>query len=98
EAEAAEYLGVAEETLRRWRRRGRIGWIKIGDSPRFTEHHLRAFLEAPECPATASPTSSPSSPAPARPAGMSSGGKAANRGGVRRALQTAGKPGNEPES
>ncbi|WP_337054040.1 helix-turn-helix domain-containing protein [Pseudoxanthomonas sp. USHLN014] len=57
EAEAASYLGVAEVTLRRIRKREKIGYIRIGSKPKYTESHLLKFLEQQTCqPASASAT------------------------------------------
>jgi excisionase family DNA binding protein len=48
EAEAAEYLGVTELTLYRWRKRGLIACIMVGKSPRYTEQHIFDYLAARE--------------------------------------------------
>jgi len=48
EAEAAEYLGVTELTLYRWRKRGLIACIMVGKSPRYTEQHITDYLAAQE--------------------------------------------------
>lgn len=45
EADAAEYLGVATSTLRRWRSAGKISHVIIGNSVKYTDHHLLGFLE-----------------------------------------------------
>lgn len=49
EAEAAEYLGVNELTLYRWRKRGQIACIMVGKSPRYTDQHITDYLKAREC-------------------------------------------------
>jgi excisionase family DNA binding protein len=51
ESEAAEYLGVTELTLYRWRKRGLIACIMVGKSPRYTEQHIADYLVAQEVPA-----------------------------------------------
>lgn len=50
EAEAAEYLGVTELTLYRWRKRGQIACIMVGKSPRYTDQHITDYLKAREVP------------------------------------------------
>lgn len=52
EAEAADYLGVTELTLYRWRKRGLIACIMVGKSPRYTEQHITDYLKARECQAS----------------------------------------------
>lgn len=47
-ATAAEMLGVSEHTLRRWTAQKRIGHYKLGGRVRFTDEHLREFLERSE--------------------------------------------------
>jgi excisionase family DNA binding protein len=47
----AEYLGVTELTLYRWRRAGVIGCHMVGKSPRYTEQHILDYLAAQEVPA-----------------------------------------------
>lgn len=94
EAEAAEYLGKSVITLRRYRKAGRIGFLRIGRDVYFTEAHLSQFLEAGECPAsfTASPTSTPSSPAKEPRTSTLSGGKAGRRSAALRALAALAQP------
>jgi excisionase family DNA binding protein len=59
EAEAAEYLGVTELTLYRWRKAGKIACIMVGKSPRYTDQHITEYLKARECNASNSaPTGS----------------------------------------
>lgn len=48
ESEAAEYLGVTELTLYRWRERGLIACIMVGKSPRYTEQHITDYLASRE--------------------------------------------------
>jgi excisionase family DNA binding protein len=48
EREAATVLGVSVDTLRRERRRRRIGYIMIGGRPRYTPQHLRAYISLRE--------------------------------------------------
>jgi len=43
--EAAEYLGVSEPTIFRWMRDGRLSFLKIGGSTRFTQEGLDAVIE-----------------------------------------------------
>ena len=65
EAEAAEYLGVTELTLYRWRKRGTIACIMVGKSPRYTDQHITDYLKARECQASNSaPTPSNAAKAP----------------------------------
>jgi excisionase family DNA binding protein len=43
--EAAEKLGVNEDTINRWRRIGRLGCVTTGPRyVRFTEAHINAFI------------------------------------------------------
>lgn len=51
ESEAAEYFGVTELTLYRWRKAGRIGFYMVGKSPKFSEAHIAEFLTAQTVPA-----------------------------------------------
>jgi hypothetical protein len=50
-AGAAAFLGVDEQTVRRWARAGRIGCIRLGDGPRaplrFDAEQLRSELFCP---------------------------------------------------
>lgn len=48
ERQAADALGVSSDTLRRERRRRRIGYVMIGGRPRYTEQHLATYLDAHE--------------------------------------------------
>jgi len=43
--EAAQYLGVSEPTIFRWMRDGRLSFLKIGGSLRFTQEGLDALIE-----------------------------------------------------
>ncbi len=43
--EAAEYLDVAEPTLYRWMREGKITYRKVGDSTRFWQEDLDAVMQ-----------------------------------------------------
>lgn len=62
EAAAAEYLGIAEVTLRRRRAAGQIGFTRIGRAAKYTENHLLNYLEQQTCqPASASATTGLSS-------------------------------------
>jgi len=57
EEQAADYLGVAEVTLRRRRAAGMIGFTRIGRQARYTETHLLNYLEQQTCqPASVSAT------------------------------------------
>ncbi|WP_448098140.1 helix-turn-helix domain-containing protein [Luteibacter yeojuensis] len=57
EAEAAEYLGITELTLYRWRKAGKIACMMVGKSPRYSEQHILDYLKAREIPAA--PVSEP---------------------------------------
>jgi hypothetical protein len=48
ERQAAVALGVSIETLRRERKRRRIGYAMIAERPRYTDQHLAAYLSARE--------------------------------------------------
>lgn len=73
EAAAAEYLGIAEVTLRRRRAAGQIGFTRIGRAAKYTEIHLMNYLEQQTCqPASASATTGLSS-AKAQPSGRGRG-------------------------
>ncbi|MDJ0391479.1 hypothetical protein QMO56_25585 [Roseomonas sp. E05] len=48
EVVAAERLGISIDTLRRERRRQRIGYTLIGGRPRYTERHLADYITANE--------------------------------------------------
>jgi excisionase family DNA binding protein len=43
--QAAEELGVSVDTIRRERRRGKLGYLRIGRRVFITEAHLLAYLE-----------------------------------------------------
>lgn len=43
--EAAKYLSIGEQTLYRWMRDNKITFRKIGDSTRFLEEDLDAFVQ-----------------------------------------------------
>jgi excisionase family DNA binding protein len=43
-AEAAEFLGIAEETLRKWQRLGKIRHFNVGRRIMFSKRDLRAYL------------------------------------------------------
>lgn len=55
EAELAAYLGVHPETIGRERRRGRLGYTRIGSKIRFTSAHVEAYLRDRECATTSKP-------------------------------------------
>ena len=44
--EAAAFLGVNEEVLRRWSRRGKVPAGKLGREWRFSKRQLLEFVEA----------------------------------------------------
>ena len=46
--QAADRLGVSIDTVRRERRRGRIGFTMIAGRPRYTERHLLDYVAAGE--------------------------------------------------
>src|SRR5690349_7480501 len=48
ERQAAAKYGVSTDTLRRERRRGRIGFTKVGGRVRYTDQHLSDYLKANE--------------------------------------------------
>jgi len=87
EAEAAEYLGVAEITLRRHRTKGQIGFIRIGKFIKYTETHLLKYLEQHTCqPASASATTGSSSER-AQPSGIARGATATDASSALRLAQ-----------
>ena len=49
--EAAAYLGIAPDTLRGWRRLGRIAFYKIGSRVLFSQADLDAYLAGCRVPA-----------------------------------------------
>jgi hypothetical protein len=49
ENEVADYLQISVITLARYRKAGKIGHILIGKTPKYTEHHINAYLEAQQC-------------------------------------------------
>lgn len=49
--EAAEYLGIAEITLRRWVSERRIEHLKVGKAVLFNPADLEAFIESNRVPA-----------------------------------------------
>lgn len=59
EAEAAEYLGVTELTVYRWRKAGKISCYMAGKSPRYSEQHILNYLKAHEVPVTLAPDLKP---------------------------------------
>ena len=46
EGEAAKALGVSEDTLKRLRKSGKIGYTRIGKRVRYTTAHLAAYIES----------------------------------------------------
>lgn len=44
--EVAQMMGVGIETIRKWRREGKIGFIRIGRVVRFEPEAIAAFLTA----------------------------------------------------
>ena len=48
ERQAADALGVSIDTLRRERKRRRIGYIMIGGRPRYTDRQLAAYISLRE--------------------------------------------------
>lgn len=44
--EAAELFSVKPQTLRRWRREGKIGYSQHGKTILYSEEDIRAFLSA----------------------------------------------------
>lgn len=48
ETDAAKKLGVCRHTLLRARKRGEIGYYRIGDRVLYSAAHLRSYLEASE--------------------------------------------------
>lgn len=93
EAEAADYLGVSEITLRRHRTKGQIGFIRIGKFIKYTETHLLKYLEQHTCqPASASATTGSSS-AKDQPSGTARGAtKPDASSALRLAQETLAKP------
>lgn len=49
EAEAAEYLTVSISLLRRERKDGNIGFVRLGKSVYYLEKHIIEYLERKEC-------------------------------------------------
>jgi excisionase family DNA binding protein len=101
EAEAAEYLRLAERTLQRKRRCRQIGFIMIGRRAKYKEQHLLDYLESQECKAppkpgdtsgSGSPTNIPSSSAKGRTTGTSNGGSAARSSAALAALRVLSTP------
>ena len=43
--EAAEYLGVSQQTIFRWMKEGRLSFYKVGGATRFSEEGLEALVE-----------------------------------------------------
>ncbi|WP_420798720.1 helix-turn-helix domain-containing protein [Nitratireductor pacificus] len=46
EGEAAKALGVSNDTLQRMRKRGDIGYLKVGGRYRYTEQILLEYIES----------------------------------------------------
>lgn len=44
--EAADYLQIAENTLRVWVSRGRVPYTKIGRTVRFTQEQINQIVES----------------------------------------------------
>lgn len=51
EKEAADYLRVSPETLRRYRRRRRLAFVKVGRRPLYSVAQLEAFIHKNVVPA-----------------------------------------------
>lgn len=47
--EVAGYLQITERTVKWYRLSGKIGHVKVGRKARFTEQHVREFLDAHNC-------------------------------------------------
>ena len=73
EEEAAEYLGVAEITLRRHRTAGKIGFIRIGKFIKYSETHLLKYLEQHTCQPVSASANTGSNSEKARPSGIGRG-------------------------
>ena len=61
EHEAARYLGVSNYAIRKWKDKGKIGFIKLGSLVRYDPEEIRAFAErnrtfavCPDCGASVS--------------------------------------------
>ncbi|MNM48482.1 Helix-turn-helix domain protein [compost metagenome] len=74
EAFAAAYLGVAEITLRRIRKRGHIGHVRVGKFIKYTEHHLLKYLEQQTCQPDSALATTGSNSAKDLPSGTGRGG------------------------
>jgi excisionase family DNA binding protein len=68
DAEAAHYLGCDPETVARERRRGRLGFIRIGRVVKIREDQLARYVQVTACASTCE-TTSPTAPAPTTSAG-----------------------------
>lgn len=86
EAAAASYLGIAEITLRRIRKRRQIGHIRIGKAVKYTETHLLEYLEQQTCQPASALATIGSNSAKAQPSGIGRGG---TQMGVSSALRLA---------
>lgn len=73
EAFAAEYLGVAEITLSRIRKRGEISHIRVGKAIKYTEHQLLKYLEQQTCQPASDSANTGSNNAKDRPSGTGRG-------------------------
>jgi hypothetical protein len=92
EPEVADYLGISTITLARYRKAGKIGCIMIGPTPKYTEHHITAYLEAQQC-NVSSLASTGSNDAKARPTGSGRGAtNEASSSALRLAQQILSKP------
>lgn len=92
EAEVAEYLGLAVITLRRMRRRREIEFVKVGGKIKFTEAHLKKYLDKQQCPASELPTSIHSSSEPDHQTGTSNGVSVARKCAAVAAVEALTKP------
>ncbi|MDN4481861.1 helix-turn-helix domain-containing protein, partial [Demequina muriae] len=94
EPEVADYLGISTITLARYRKAGKIGCIMIGPTPKYTEHHITAYLEAQQCNVSSSAFTG-SNDAKARPTGS---GRGATEKGSSSALLLAQQILSKPKS
>jgi len=92
EPELADYLGISTITLARYRKAGKIGCIMVGPTPKYTEHHITAYLEAQQCNVSSSEFTGSSAAKAPRTGNVHGATNEASNSALRLAQQILSKP------